>query len=52
MVGDRITCYLDGQKLLEARDNTFGEAGMVGLWTKADAIASFDDLEVRSLDGQ
>ena len=50
MIGDRITCYLDGRKLLEAKDDTFGDAGMVGLWTKADAVASFDDLEVRPLD--
>ncbi len=50
MVGDKITCYLDGQKMLEAADGTFIEAGMVGLWTKADAVTSFDDLTVRSLE--
>jgi hypothetical protein len=44
MVGDRITCYLDGAKLLEAKDGTFADAGMVGLWTKADAATRFDDL--------
>lgn len=47
MVGDRINCYLDGKKLLEAKDGTFADAGMVGLWTKADAATSFDDLTVR-----
>ena len=47
MVGDQITCYLDGEKLLETRDNTFANAGMIGFWTKADAVTSFDDVAVR-----
>ena len=46
MIGDRITCYLDGKKLLEVQDDTFKDAGMVGLWTKADAMTRFDDLAV------
>ena len=46
MVGHQIVCYLDGRKMLEVRDDTFTEAGMVGLWTKADAVTSFDDLVV------
>ena len=46
MIGDRITCYLDGKKLLEVQDDTFAGAGMVGLWTKADAVTRFDDLVV------
>ena len=44
MVGTKITCYLDGQKHLEAEDATFAEAGMIGLWSKADAQSYFDDL--------
>jgi hypothetical protein len=48
MVGDHITCYVDGKKLLDVKDDTFKEAGMVGLWTKADASSSFDDLTVRA----
>jgi hypothetical protein len=47
MAGDRIACYLDGKKYLEARDATFARAGKVGLWTKADAQTHFDDLRVR-----
>ena len=47
MVGDHITCYLDGRKMLEATDDTFPNPGMIGLWTKADAVTSFDDLRVR-----
>jgi len=43
-VGDRITCSLNGALLLDVRDATIGKAGGVGLWTKADARTSFDDL--------
>ncbi|HEX6812921.1 MAG TPA: hypothetical protein VF384_14955 [Planctomycetota bacterium] len=45
--GARIRCWLDGEKLLEANDATIPGAGGVGLWTKADACTSFDDLVVR-----
>ncbi len=44
MAGDEINCYLAGKKLLIARDDTFNDAGMLGLWTKADAATSFDSL--------
>jgi hypothetical protein len=44
MRGDQITCELDGEKLLEARDATFAGPGMIGVWTKADAKTCFDDL--------
>ena len=46
MRGDRIVCFLDGQRLLRVTDDTFKSAGMIGLWTKADAVTSFDDLSV------
>lgn len=46
MVGAKITCHLDGKKLLEAEDSTFPEAGMIGLWSKADAQSYFDDLSI------
>lgn len=46
MLGDKITCSLNGKKLLEASDSTLPDPGMVGLWTKADAVTSFDDLSV------
>ncbi len=49
MVGDHITCYLDGKKLLAVSDKTFEDFGMVGFWTKADAVTRFDDLVVRNL---
>jgi hypothetical protein len=46
MAGSKITCYLDAQNQLEAEDWTIPEAGMIGLWSKADAQSYFDDLTV------
>jgi hypothetical protein len=46
MVGNKITCRLDGQAMLEVEDSTFPGAGMIGLWSKADAQSFFDDLSV------
>jgi hypothetical protein len=46
MSGDKIECYLDGTKQLEAKDTTIQEAGKVGLWSKADAQTRFDDFRV------
>lgn len=43
-VGTKIVCSFDGQALLTAEDATIGASGGVGLWTKADACTSFDDL--------
>jgi len=50
MSGNQITCYLDTKKLLEASDDTFKDAGLVGVWTKADAATSFDDMVASSKD--
>jgi len=44
--GDHIQCYLNGKLHLDVKDDTFKEAGRIGLWTKADAVTSFDDLSV------
>ncbi|HJX83707.1 MAG TPA: family 16 glycoside hydrolase, partial [Candidatus Angelobacter sp.] len=46
IVGNKIICYYDGNKKIEATDDTFRDAGKVGLWTKADSITYFDDLRV------
>lgn len=45
-VGNKITCYYDGNKKIEATDDTFKDAGKIGLWTKADSVTHFDDLKV------
>jgi hypothetical protein len=44
--GARIACSLDGAVRLEATDDTIARGGGIGLWTKADARTSFDDLVV------
>jgi Domain of Unknown Function (DUF1080) len=44
--GNKITCYYDGEKKIEATDDTFKDAGKIGLWTKADSVTYFDDLHV------
>jgi hypothetical protein len=46
MVGDRVQCYLDGNKVLDVKDSTYKEAGKVGLWSKADAQTHFDEFKV------
>lgn len=46
--GQQIVCSLDGRALLEATDATIPAGGGVGLWTKADARTSFDDLALPS----
>ncbi len=45
-VGSHITCYLNDKKLIEHDDTTFLDAGMIGFWTKADAVTSFDNITV------
>ena len=47
MEGDRIECFLDGEKMLDVKDDAIQKAGKVGLWTKADAQTSFDDFRVK-----
>jgi len=42
--GTRYEGYLDGKKLLEGTNGLFTKPGGVGLWTKADAVTSFDDF--------
>jgi hypothetical protein len=38
--------YFNGEKLYEVKDTTFGEAGRVGVWTKADSVTYFDNLRI------
>lgn len=42
--GSDFTVTLDGKKALEWNDDTFRNAGMVGVWTKADSVTAFDDF--------
>ena len=43
--GGKIQAFLDGVPLLDHRDTTFAD-GFIGLWTKADSVTEFADLEV------
>lgn len=45
-VGNHFVVWLDGKKVLDATDDSFKNAGRVGLWTKADSVIQFDDLTV------
>lgn len=45
--GNRLRGFLNGRLVVEATDDTFA-AGGVGLWTKADSVTCFDDVEVRA----
>lgn len=42
--GSHFTVTFDGKKALEWDDETFKDAGKVGVWTKADSVTVFDDF--------
>ena len=42
--GNHFTVAFDGKKAFEWDDDTFKDAGKVGVWTKADSVTLFDDF--------
>ena len=44
--GDQVQCFLNGKLYLDVKDQSFVDAGKVGLWTKADAETRFDSLVI------
>ena len=44
--GTRFKVSFNGAQLFEVEDATFKDAGMIGLWTKADSVTLFDGLTV------
>jgi hypothetical protein len=48
VVGSKITCYYDGNEKINVGNETFKDAGKIGLWTKADSVTYFDDLRVKA----
>jgi len=42
--GNKFTVTFDGQKVIETSDDSFADAGKVGVWTKADSVTLFDDF--------
>ncbi|HTG82296.1 MAG TPA: family 16 glycoside hydrolase [Geobacteraceae bacterium] len=43
--GNHIRGFLNGKQVVEATDDTF-KAGKIGLWTKADSVTCFDNVQV------
>jgi hypothetical protein len=39
-----FTVFFNGERLFDTEDQTFSEAGKVGLWTKADSLTYFADF--------
>lgn len=48
-VGNSFVVKYDGEKVIEATDETLKEAGQVGVWTKADSVTLFDDLTIEPI---
>ncbi len=44
--GESLKVFWEGMPIIDARDDTFREAGKVGVWTKADSVTYFDALTV------
>jgi hypothetical protein len=42
--GNTFIVTFDGKKVIEATDDSFPDAGKVGVWTKADSVTLFDDF--------
>jgi len=47
--GERFTVTFDGKTLYTASDKTFSGAGRVALWTKADSVTRFEQIEIKPL---
>ena len=47
-VGNKFTVTLNGKKVMEAIDDSFSDAGKLGVWTKADSVTLFDDFRYGS----
>jgi Domain of Unknown Function (DUF1080) len=42
--GNRFRVLYNGKQLFEVEDSTFSSPGKVGLWTKADSVTLFDEI--------
>ena len=43
--GNHIRGFLNGKQVVESTDNSF-KAGKIGLWTKADSVTCFDNVQI------
>ena len=48
--GTHFLVFFDGNRVFDGTDDTFKEAGRVGLWSKADSVIEFDDFTVEGRD--
>jgi hypothetical protein len=46
--GNKFTVTFDGNKVIDTTDESFANAGKVGVWTKADSVTLFDDFTYAS----
>ena len=44
--GNRFKIFFNEQPVIDINDETFKAGGKIGLWTKADALTFFDDLQL------
>jgi hypothetical protein len=42
--GNHFVVTFDGDRVIEATDDSISAAGRVGVWTKADSVTLFDDF--------
>ena len=50
MVGNLAEVFLNDVKIIEVENDSFQGPGKIGLWTKADSVTYFDDLQMTSID--
>ena len=50
--GNKLQVEWDGVKVIDTTDDTFADAGKVGVWTKADSVTEFDDLRLEPIGGK
>jgi hypothetical protein len=48
--GNHFVVFMDGNRIFDGTEDTFKEAGKVGLWTKADSVIEFDDFTAEGRD--
>ncbi len=48
--GNRMEGHVNGEVRFSITNDEFSEAGMIGLWSKADAQTNFDDLQLENFD--
>src|SRR5437588_7121803 len=44
LASNKFSVTFDGNKVIDATDESFANAGKVGVWTKADSVTEFDNF--------